>query len=110
MSTIVRRKRMSRTELGPYKRHELLFGEIIYPALGYTGYGDGTGKDLTAFISDEMRADWEGHRDELMAFWRSGQYTTAEVFPDSLPWLFDCGDGGLPWAAKQFDRKPRPRA
>ena len=107
MSTVVRRKRTSRIELGPYKRQELLFGEIIYPAQGYSGYGDGQGRDLTKFISDEMRVDWQTHRDELLAFWKSGEYTTNDVFPDSLPWLFDRGSRGtLPWAAKQFDRKP----
>jgi hypothetical protein len=25
----------------------------------YSGYGDGIGTDLTAFITDGMRADWE---------------------------------------------------
>ena len=30
----------------------------------------------------------------LMAFWQSGKYTTADVFPDSLPWLFVCGSAG----------------
>jgi hypothetical protein len=28
-------------DIGPYKRHELLTGRIYYPALGYTGCGDG---------------------------------------------------------------------
>jgi len=28
-------------DIGPYKRHELLTGKIYYPALGYSGYGDG---------------------------------------------------------------------
>jgi hypothetical protein len=44
--------------IGPYRRHELLTGRIQYPVLGYTGYGDGIGTDLTAFITDQMRADW----------------------------------------------------
>jgi hypothetical protein len=58
---------------------------------------------LTAFISNEMRADWEANRDELMEFWRSGK-TTADVFPDSLPWLFVRGYAGtLPWAAVHLD-------
>jgi len=106
MSTVVRRKRTSRSELGPYRRHELLTGEIMYPVMGYTGYGDGENTDLTAFISDEMRADWEANRDELLKFWRSGEYTCGETFPDSVPWLFVRGSRGtLPWAAKQFDRK-----
>jgi hypothetical protein len=39
---------------------------------------------LTAFISAEMRADWEANRDELMEFWRSGK-TEADVFLDALP-------------------------
>jgi hypothetical protein len=107
MSTIVRRKRTSRTGLGPYKRHELLTGEIIYPLPQYyTGYGDGVGKDLTAFISDEMRADWEANRDELLEFWKSGK-VTYEVFPDTLPWQLAYGNRKtLPWAAKHLDKKP----
>ncbi|QHO76284.1 hypothetical protein ACH79_30455 [Bradyrhizobium sp. CCBAU 051011] len=96
MTTIVRRKRASRSSIGPYRRHELLTGRIVYPVQGYTGYGDGIGTDLTAFISDEMRADWAANRDELMAFWRSGR---PDTFPDSLPWLcLGGGDGSLPWA------------
>ena len=98
------RKRQSQRELGPYKRHELLTGEINYPMAGYTGYGDGKSTDLTAFISAEMRADWEANRDELLAFWASGEHTTMKVFPDSVPWLFVCGSPDtLPWAADQFD-------
>jgi hypothetical protein len=48
---------------------------IVYPAQGYTGYGDGVGMDLTAFITAEMRADWEANRDELMKFWQSDEFT-----------------------------------
>jgi len=70
MSTIIRRKRASRLSIGPYRRHELLTGRIQYPVQGYTGYGDGIGTDLTEFITDQMRADWEANRAELMAFWR----------------------------------------
>lgn len=58
----------------------------MYPVQGYSGYGDGVGTDLTAFISDQMQADWEANRAELMAFWRSGK-TMAKVFSDALPWL-----------------------
>jgi hypothetical protein len=100
MSTIHRRQRAARS-LGPYKRHELLTGEIRYSAIpDYTGYSDGVGTDLTAFIGDEMRRDWESHRDELMSFWRSGKTTTRDVFPDSVPWLHASGrPGAVPWAA-----------
>jgi hypothetical protein len=31
--------------------------------------------------------------DELMEFWQSGK-TMADVFPDSLPWLFVAGGDG----------------
>lgn len=74
-------------------------GEIRYPLPPYyTGYGDGVGTFLTAFISDEMRADWNNNRDELMAFWKSGRYT------DGLPWLFVRGwPDTLPWAAEHLD-------
>src|SRR6516164_5949914 len=100
MATIVRQKRRPR-QLGPYRRHELLTGEICYPEYGYTGYGDGRGTDLTAFVSDEMRSDWAEHRDELIKFWKSAAYTSPDVFPDSKPWLFVCGaPGTLPWAAE----------
>ena len=55
--------------------------------------------------SAEMRADWKTHREELLKFWASGEYTTGEIFPDSKPWLFVCGrPGTVPWAARQFDR------
>jgi len=103
MPTIKRRQRTSFRELGPYKRHELLTGQISYAAVGYSGYGDGKSLNLTDFISDEMRDDWAANRDELLQFWASGKYTTAKVFPDSLPWLFICGSPNtLPWAERQF--------
>jgi hypothetical protein len=74
------------------------------PHLQSAAAGGGGGTDLTAFISDEMRADWEANRDELMAFWKSGAYTTADVFADSLPWLFVRGSADtLPWAAVHLD-------
>src|SRR5258705_154804 len=42
LDPITRRKRTSRLSIGPYRRHELLTGWIVYPVEGYTGYGDGT--------------------------------------------------------------------
>jgi hypothetical protein len=106
MSTVKYRMRASQRELGLYRRHELLTGEIFYPQEGYSGYGNGTDADLSAFISPEMKADWKTNRTELMKFWRSGAYTTPDVFADSKPWLFICGSPNtLPWAAKIFDRK-----
>jgi hypothetical protein len=78
-------------------------GGRAYPVQGYTGYGDGVGTDLTAFIRDGIRTDWEANRDELMEFWKSGA-PTHEVFADSLPWLFMCGSADtLPWAARHLD-------
>jgi len=60
---------------------------------------------LTAFITDEMRADWKNNRDELIESWQSGEYTHPDNFPDSLPWLFVRGYAGtLPWAAVQSVR------
>lgn len=104
MTTVIRRKRASRLSIGPYRRHELLTGKIRYPVQGYTGYGDGVGTDLTAFITDEMRADWAANREELIAFWQSGSYTTSDAFPDALPWLFVRGSANtLPWAARHLD-------
>ena len=47
---------------------------------------------------------WEANRDELMEFWRSGEYTHPDNFPDSLPWLFVRGyPDTLPWAAVHLD-------
>ena len=103
MTTAIRRKRASRTSIGPYRRNELLSGRVQYPVQGYTGYGDGVGTDLTAFISDTMRADWEANREELLAFWQSGK-TEADGFPDALPWLYVGGSANtLPWAARLLD-------
>jgi hypothetical protein len=91
-------------ELRPHKRHELLTGKIFYPMRGYTGYGNAKSANVADFIGDEMRADWQEHRDELIAFWKSGEYTAPDIFPDSRPWLFVCGSPNtLPWAAEQFD-------
>src|SRR5258708_37324106 len=104
MTSVIRRRRASRLSIGPYRRHELLTGRTVYPVQGYTAYGDGIGTVLTAFITHEMRADWEANRAELIAFWKSGAYTTADVFPDSLPWLFVRGSADtLPWAARHLD-------
>jgi len=69
----------------PYKRHELLTGRIVYPVLGCTGYGDGVGTNLRAFVTAEVRADWATNREEFLEFWQWGK-TTADVFPaDNLP-------------------------
>ena len=55
-------------------------------------------------LSDEIRSDWAEHREELIAFWKSGQYTAPDVFADAKPWLFVRGEPDtLPWAAEQFD-------
>ena len=104
MPTITRRKRVSFRELGPYKRRELLTGEISYPAIGYSGYGNGHSTDLADFIDDQMRVDWEANREELLKFWASGKYTTSEIFPDSKPWLFVRDPANtLPWAERVLE-------
>jgi hypothetical protein len=98
-----RRRPGQRRELGPYRRHELLTGKIMYPMLGYSGYGDGHGTNLEDFISEEMRLDWVDNRTALLAFWRSDE--SCFEFPDSLPWLFiSHRDHALPWAARVFDK------
>jgi hypothetical protein len=57
---------------------------------------------LTAFITHEMRADWEANREALTEFWQSGR-ATGDVLPDALPWLFMRGYASrLPWAAVQL--------
>ena len=101
MSTVIRRKRVSHRELGPYRRHELLTGEIVYPAFGYSGYGDGKSKNLSDFIDDQMKADWDANRSELLWFWASGKSTVTSVFPDSKPYLIARGSPDtLPWAER----------
>ena len=108
MTTIIRRKRTSRSSIGPYRRHELLTGRIVYPVEGYSGYGDGVGTDLTAFITDQMRADWEANREDLMAIWQSDK-TETDVFPDALPWLYGGGSTDtLPWAERHLGARPPP--
>jgi hypothetical protein len=86
VSTIVRQRRRSKLQLGPYRRHELLTGEVKIVVQGYSGYSDQIHTDLTLFINLEMRQDWINHRDELVAFWRSGK--SSIIFPDNLPWLW----------------------
>jgi hypothetical protein len=105
MTNVVRHRRQPR-ELGPYRRHELLTGEIVRVEYGYTGYAsDGKSDNAADYISDEMKADWAEHREALLKFWRSGQYTAPDVFPDSKPWLFVAGSpDSLPWAA-EFDEE-----
>jgi hypothetical protein len=111
---VKRHSAVRRRGLSAYKIHELLTGEIRYPLIGYTGYGDqqaDQGQDTTCerYITDAMRSDWEANRDALMAFWRSGKYSNdfAEfgINVRMKPWLFFCGSRKtLPWAALQFDR------
>ena len=90
-----RRAPSQRRGLCPYRRYELLFGEIIYSP-DYTGYGSNGGStNLEDFISDEMRRDWAENRTELLKFWRSGEFTMDK------PWLFDRGSAHtLPWAER----------
>lgn len=98
------RSRGWRPDLSPYQICELLTGEICYPVRNYSGYGAGEGKagletrDIAEFITDEMRADWAHHRDELLAFWISG--ATSAQLSNYKPWLFFCtgGPGTRPWA------------
>jgi len=102
MGTIRRRIRASYRELSDYKRHELLTGVIRYAAVGYDGYGDGSGTDLRDFISDEMRDDWNANRGALLQHWASGKPAARK------PWLFVCGSADRsPWAEQQFGKKER---
>jgi hypothetical protein len=99
------RSRDWRPELSPYQVSELLTGEIVYPAINYSGYGDGVGRDLTAFIGDEMRRDWQQHREALLKFWVSG--AASSELPSSLPWLFFYGSPGTrPWAFWELEDVP----
>ncbi len=106
-------KRTWRERLGvefpsAYQASELLTGELNYPVLGYDGYGDGIGKDLSAFIGDLMRADWATHREALLAFWISGKWSSE--LPNRKPWLFYRGAPGTrPWAWWALESHPQIR-
>jgi hypothetical protein len=109
MTTIIRRKRASRGELTAYRRHELLTGWAVHAVIGYSGYTDGQDTDVSHFIDDEMKRDWLQNRDELLAFWKSGENTTSNIFSDTRPWLFVRGyPGTKPWAATVFDKDDPP--
>ena len=114
MATRAKRIRKSTRGLTDYKIHELLTGVSQYPAKGYTGYGNpqiGGAESTEKHISDEMRRDWETHRDQLLKFWVSGEYTTSKMFPDIRmhPWIFIRGAPGYrPWAWWQFDAPVPP--
>jgi len=62
-----------------YCAAELLAGKISYPVRGYTGYGDGIGKDLRACIDDIMRADCVIHREVLLEFWIRARHAAVGV-------------------------------
>ena len=105
-----------RRGLTAYKVVELLTGEIPYPLRRYDGYGDALldqGHDTLTenYVSDAMLEDWQAHREALLAFWRSGKYTTTDNLAEfglnvrMKPWLFVRGSPDtLPWAAKEFER------
>jgi len=99
------RERQSVEFPSAYQAAELLTGEICYPVIQYTGYGDGIGKDLSAFIGDLMRSDWMTHREALLAFWISGRWSSE--LPNTKPWLFYRGAPGTrPWAWWMLEDHP----
>jgi hypothetical protein len=55
-----------------------------YPALGYSGYGDGKSTHIADFVTHQMRLDWLANRDRLLSFWKSGE-PISKFFPDSKP-------------------------
>jgi hypothetical protein len=99
------RERQSVEFPSAYQAAELLTGEICYPVIRYTGYGDGIGKDLSAFIGDLMRSDWMTHREALLAFWIRGRWSSE--LPNTKPWLFYRGAPGTrPWAWWMLEDHP----
>jgi hypothetical protein len=91
-----------------YCCYELLTGRIFYPNIRYDGYADGRGRDLRAFIGPVMRSDWAMHRDELLAFWISGE--CSYKLPNRKGWLYYEGAPGTrPWAWWNLEDHP-PRA
>jgi hypothetical protein len=102
------RERQAVEFLSAYQASELLTGKIDYPVLGYDGYGDGVGRELTDFIGPVMRTDWARHRAALLAFWISGQYSSE--LPNRKPWLWYRGAPGTrPWAWWELEKHPRIR-
>ena len=102
----------SARHLNAYKRHELLSGECVYPLPEYyTGYGNAAigrrSEDLSSYVTEEMKADWTAHREQLMALW-NGEIDEQQTWGDRRPWLclFPVA-GELPWAACMFD-SPAP--
>lgn len=139
---MMRQKRTRTRGMTGYKVKELLTGLIEYPAMHYTGYGDPAAEQreieytepparpyyhrsgfrhvvtrysrVGPFIGDGMEADWNAHREALLRFWISGEYSTSErlraagVDVRMPPWLFFRGCAGTrPWAWWQFDA-PEP--
>jgi hypothetical protein len=103
-TTITRHRRTSRRQLSAYKRHELVTGKIFYPMLGYDGYGDGLGRDLSSFISEDMIADWGANREMLLQWWPSGESEGHFPPPLTPPWLNAHGTpDALPWACQYFE-------
>jgi hypothetical protein len=106
-TTITRHRRTSRRQLSVYRRHELVSGRIFYPQTGYTGYGDGAGRDLTKFIGPDMRADWQANREMLLQWWASGKSEGHFPPPVTPPWLNWHGSPDtLPWACQYFEDDP----
>ena len=83
-------------------------GEIFYPVDGsYTGYGDGQGKHLIAFIDAEMRKDWRFYRRSLLRFWASHAVACA-VFDDAQHLYLRGAFNMLPWACKHLGEDTGP--
>ena len=97
--------------LNQFKVHERLYGEPAYCLpTHYFGCGDAHSQDhdLRHFITADMRADWEAHRDELTRIY-NGEATEFELFGfHEVVWMLPDRDDPRPWAAQMFDRQ-RPR-
>jgi hypothetical protein len=103
-TTITRHKRTSRRQLTVYQRHELVSGRIFYPQNGYTGYGDGVRRDLSVFISEDMKLDYWANRTMLLEWWASGESEGHFPPPVTPPWLNAHGNPDtLPWACQYFE-------
>ena len=62
-------------------------------------------------LRPDTQAWWQSVAGGLLAFWRSGKYTTTDTLAEFglnvriPPWIFVRGSRNtLPWAAKVFDR------
>lgn len=90
-------------ELDDYKWQSLLEGpeSILLAGMGYHRYMDATTDAEREAALEEMRQDWEHHREQLLQWWIGAADDTVR----RKPWVFPMrgGPGTRPWAWWEFD-------